>query len=272
MKIELDKYYTPIDIANKCWSIVDDVIGLENISFVIEPSCGNGSFCHYERKPDMLIDLEPEMENAIKHDFLTYKIPYRENCLVIGNPPFGERLKLARDFYNKACRIADYIAFILPITQLNNVTSFYKFDLIYSEDLGEQIYSDRELHCCFNIYARPEEEIHGFEKQHFNGITFYRQDRKDYDEITDYDIRMCYFGSGSCGNILTGTDKHYSGEYKIKIDDRHPQKEEIIKIINTTDWKIKTNGIAMKRLKQYMIFDELRKNGIKELEDKNLLF
>lgn len=32
----------------------------------------------------------------------------------------------------------------------------YEFDLVYSENLGTQIYSDRELHCCFNIYKRSE--------------------------------------------------------------------------------------------------------------------
>ena len=101
--------------------------------------------------------------------------------MIIGNPPYGDKLKLARDFYNKSVQIADYIAFILPITQLNNITSFYKFDLIYSEDLGMQNYSGVELHCCFNIYKRPKWKLNDFEKQHFNGVTFYRQDRKDYE-------------------------------------------------------------------------------------------
>lgn len=78
---------------------------------------------------------------------------------------------------------------------------------------------------------------------------------------------MCYFGNGSCGKILTDTSLSYSGEYKIKIDDKHPQKKQIVDIINNTDWKSKTIGIAMKRLKQYMIFDELRKNGIEEMEE-----
>lgn len=64
--------------------------------------------------------------------------------------------------------------------------------------------------------------------------------------------------------------KKYSGEYKIKIDDRHPQKDEIIRILKETDWKEKTNRIAMARLKQYMIFDELKRNGIKELDEGSI--
>ena len=42
MKITDDKYYTPIYVANQCWEKVKNIIGLENISEAIEPSCGDG--------------------------------------------------------------------------------------------------------------------------------------------------------------------------------------------------------------------------------------
>lgn len=101
-------------------------------------------------------------------------------------------------------------------------------------------------------------------------MTFYKQDRKDYASITDYDLRMCYWGNGSVGKILSGDEK-YSGEYKIKIDDRHPQKQEILRILKETDWKNEVKRIAMARLKQYMIFKKLQECGIEELkkEQKN---
>lgn len=272
-KIKLDKYYTPIEVANHCWEKVNEIIGLNNIDFIIEPSCGNGSFCHYKRKPDLLIDIEPEVENAIKQDFLKYNLSYKKNSLVIGNPPYGSRLKGAQDFYNKSCTIADYIAFILPITQLNNSSSLYRFDLIYSEDLGFDKYSNRNLHCCFNIYKRPETGmLNEYKKETFNGIKIYRKDGCDYNRITDYDIRMCCWGTGVVGKILTNTDENYALEYKIKIDDNHPQKKEIIKIINTTNWNELALNIASKVLKKYVIINELKKHGIKELKDKNSLF
>lgn len=37
-KIENDKYYTPIDLANYCWDKTLEIIGEENISEIIEPS------------------------------------------------------------------------------------------------------------------------------------------------------------------------------------------------------------------------------------------
>lgn len=262
-KINNDKYYTPIETANHCWDVIDKKIGLNNISSIIEPSVGNGAFCNYKVKPDLCIDILPEIkgENIIQADFLEYKLEYEKNRLIIGNPPFGDKLHLAVKFYNKAVEIADYIAFILPISQLNNHYSFYKFDLIYSEDLGLLHYSDRELKCCFNIYKRPENgKLNKKTLNRIKGITIYREDCKGFKEITDYDIRMCYWGSGIVGKILSPTDKDYAGEYKIKVDDSHPYKKEIINLIKTYDWKgYLSNSISMKSLMKYQLLEVIRK-------------
>lgn len=227
-------------------------------------------FCNWRIKPDILIDIKPECGSAICGDFLKYNLSYVPGTLVIGNPPYGARMNMARSFYNKSVLIADYIGFILPITQLNNKTSLYKFDLIYSEDLGMKKYSDRDLHCCFNLYRRPDYNVR-FERDNFNGIIIYRYDNKIYDSITDFDVRMCYYGNGSVGKILFEGEK-YSAEYKIKIDDRHPQKQEIIRILKETNWKEKVSRISMACLKQHDIFDELRNKGIKEYTSKLQLF
>ena len=70
MKIENDKYYTPIEVANKCWDKVIELIGKDNITDVIEPSCGNGAFYHYpSMKPNMGIDIVPEIDN--RDNFIT---------------------------------------------------------------------------------------------------------------------------------------------------------------------------------------------------------
>ena len=44
MKIELDKYYTPIDIANHCWEVVEKYVDFSTIKRIIEPSVGSGAF------------------------------------------------------------------------------------------------------------------------------------------------------------------------------------------------------------------------------------
>lgn len=147
-KIENDKYYTPISVANDCWSKVLNVIGEENISEVIEPSIGNGAFLnHTTQMVHFAYDIEPECTSTItqifKEDYLTASINYLQGRLIIGNPPYGRCLNMAQKFYKKSIQIADYIAFIFPISQLNNTNSMYEFDLIYSEDLGKIHFAEK---------------------------------------------------------------------------------------------------------------------------------
>ena len=87
-KIELDKYYTPIEVANHCWEVADKIIDIEeNITRIIESSVGNGAFCHWKIKPTLMIDIKPQIENSITADYLTYPLKYQKGTLVIGNPP-----------------------------------------------------------------------------------------------------------------------------------------------------------------------------------------
>ena len=268
MKIENDKYYTPIELANHCWDKVFEVVGEENISEIIEPSVGNGSFLHHaEQLPHFAYDIEPECESNFTHifkqDYLSADIKYLWGRLIIGNPPYGRCLNMAQKFFKKSVEIADTIAFILPISQLNNTRSMYEFDLVYSEDLGIQHYTDRDLHCCFNIYRRPDSgELNSKPVAKLKDVTIYRQDSKGYDE-KDFDVRMCYWDDGSAGKILKD-DEHYSAEYKIKINNEE-LREDIIEVLTTFDWKEYLNCIAMRKIKQFHIIDVLKQNvkGIK---------
>ena len=268
MKINNDKYYTPIDLANYCWDKVFEIIGEENISEIIEPSVGNGSFLHHtEYLPHFAYDIEPECGSKFTHifkqDYLSVDIKYLEGRLIIGNPPYGRCLNIAQKFFKKSVEIADVIAFILPISQLNNSQSMYEFDLIYSEDLGERRYTDRMLHCCFNIYKRPNTgELNKKQSTKLKDISIYRQDSNGYND-RDFDIRMCYWGDGTCGKILSEGEK-YSAEYKIKINNNE-LFEEIYNLIVTFNWREYLNCIAMKKLQQFHITDVLR-SKIKDIE------
>lgn len=262
-KIENDKYYTPISVANDCWNKVLKVIGEENISEVIEPSVGNGAFLNH---PTQIVhfayDIAPECTSTItqifKEDYLTANINYLHGRLIIGNPPYGRCLTMAQKFYKKSIQIADYIAFILPISQLNNTNSMYEFDLIYSEDLGKIHFTDRDLHCCFNIYKRPINGIlHNKSSMKLKDITIYRQDCKDYNN-KDFDIRMCYWGDGTAGKILK-SNEHYSAEYKIKVNNE-VLKEDIINCLTTFNWKNYLNCIAMRKIQQFHIIKVLKEN------------
>lgn len=255
-KIENDKYYTSIELAKYCIDKTYEIIGNDIITDVIEPSAGNGAFSNQINCTSY--DIEPEDINIIEQDYLQLNLPYKKGRLIIGNPPYGPKMHLVVKFFKKSIEIGDYISFILPISQLNNTSSLYEFDLIYSEDLGIQLYSDRKIHCVFNIYKRPEKGLN--EKPNFKmkDLTIIRETYKDYDNIDNYDLRMVYWGSGCAGKILSKNDKRYAGEYKIFIHN-DKLKQKIIDVLSTTDWKKELKVIAMMRIKHYHIYNVLKR-------------
>ena len=150
----MDKYYTSKELAKYCIYKTYEIIGRENITEIIEPSAGSGNFS-LQLDNCIAYDIEPEHDSVIKQDYLELEMEYKKGRLIIGNPPYGSRLNLAKSFCNKSFEIAEYVSFILPISQLKNTQSIYKYDLVHSEDLGKQKYSNIDVHCCLNIYKRP---------------------------------------------------------------------------------------------------------------------
>lgn len=255
-KLELDKYYTPVELAKKCIEKTYEVVGVENISEVIEPSAGSGSFSK-QLDGCRAYDIEPEGEGIEEQDYLELELGYKKGRLIIGNPPFGTRLYKARDFYRKSVELGDYIAFILPIGQLNNVGTLYEFDLVHSEDLGVVEYSGREIHCCFNIYKRNELGLNKKPKAKLKDITIVRQDSKRYEEMEDYDLRMCYWGNSSAGKVLNEGES-YSAEYKIKVN-KVDKRERVVEVLKGVDWKEELRCVAMLKINQQDIVAILRR-------------
>ena len=216
-KLNFDQYYTSEEDMNYCVNKTLDILQ-ENgytVSEFLEPSAGQGVFSNYlytSGKSVIALDIEPKAEDIIEADYLTYDIGYKKDRLIIGNPPYGERLNLAKQFYSKSIQIGDYVSFILPISQLNNTRFMYEFDLLYSEDLGKLTFSgDRKVHCCLNIYVRPENGLNKQKSSKLKDIEIVRQDSKRYKDF-EFDIRMCYWGDAA-GKILSDGET-YSGEYK----------------------------------------------------------
>jgi len=224
-KLHLDQYYTPTEVAVHCIETAYRVIGKENITTILEPSAGTGSFSNNISNCEAY-DLEPKTDGVVQADFLLLDIEYKKGRLVIGNPPFGSRGNLMQKFCKKSFAIADYVAFILPINQMNNVVSIYEFDLIHSEDLGEKDYSGKKVHCCFNIYKRP---VNGL-----NSKPDYKTDVIDVIEVREviknqnpkrnkelggfqYDIAICAWGAAIGKECSVG---QYAKTFYIKINDK----------------------------------------------------
>jgi len=243
-KIKHDKYYTPSRIARSVIDIAVRTIGKENITEFIEPSAGNGVFLNHLPDTAVAYDIEPEDDRIIKQDYLELELDYKAGRVVIGNPPFGNRNNLARKFCNKSFEIAEYVAFIMPISQLNNTQSIYKYDLIYSESLGDVYFVDRTIHVCFNIYKRPIDD--NFNKKiNYKKVCSKKIEIKEVRRIKgrnknsdvdvgdfEYDIGICAWGA-NIGGICE--PKEYAKSFFIKIKDKN-NYDKILELIKSADW------------------------------------
>lgn len=263
-KIELDKYYTPISLAKRLIDKTFEVIGRENITDIIEPSAGSGSFSSQMRCT--AYDIEPEAEGIIKQDFLRLELPYKKGRLCIGNPPFMSSNNGSVRFFQKAASIGDYVAYILPISQLDNNLQMYQFDLIYSEDLGLVKYSDRELHCCFNIFKRPKDGINPRPDYRLKDITIVEHRRlgKEYDKKQNkdlplnWDYAICNFGESCFGKL-----PEYVGQYANELYFYVHKKEflpQVLELLEFNRVRAYTKSISMKRMSMARFYKYLKDN------------
>ncbi len=266
--IELDKFYTPTETAKKCVDLMLDTV--TNRFFVteyLEPSAGSGNFSNLIDSC-IAYDISPTAEGIIEADFLKIELPYKKGRLIFGNPPFGDRNNLARSFYKKSVQLSDAIAFILPISQLNNSDSLYEFDLVKSVDLGVLEYSGMKVHCCFNIYIRPKEGLNSKTKIRVKGISVFRDDQDGYEKIK---ADLCIFRRGAS----VGKEKHqdtHTQTYKIVVEDKD-LVDYVRNAILSFDWlKYKKHQSAPSLSKNdiYKLFQEGWGKKRKEKEDEKL--
>lgn len=264
-KIDLDKYYTPVELSKYCINKTYEIIGKDNITEIIEPSAGNGSFS-LQIPNCIAYDIEPEHESIIKKDYLSLELDYKVGRLIIGNPPFGKCGKRNgyKTHFIKAVKECDYVSWILPISQLNNISFLYEFNLIYSEDLSKTEYSNREVHCCLNIYKKP-----------INGINKINQVRPE--KIKDIKIMnvskgasrndkipllfdYCMSTFGTLGKECFKPYEYSQQMYFIIIN--KDLKEKIINILKNTDWKefylLSKGNKNIPRLLQWQIIKYLK--------------
>jgi predicted RNA methylase len=234
-KLHMDKYYTPPYLAEYIVNKTKEIIGEENITEWLEPSAGAGVFLNCLPEGTLAYDIEPEDDRIVKQDFLELNLKYKKGRCIIGNPPFGSGNTLAVQFFKKSIQLSNYISFILPISQINNTQQMYEFDLIYSENLNKQKYTDREIHCCFNIYKRPADgKLNQKKKYNFKDFKLIekREGKKQNKKYPNdnYDFRICTWGA-SCGKILE-THESYAKEVAFYINNKNLNIYETIKKMN----------------------------------------
>ena len=247
----LDKFYTEQEVALRCLDVIKP--HLKCVDLIVEPSAGGGVFVevikgHLSVKVKAY-DIAPEHNSIIEQDYLKLETEQFEslNVAVIGNPPFGSRNAMSVKFFKKSIKFANVIGFVLPISQLNNTSQMYEFDLVESVDLGLQNYSGRKLHCCFNVYKRPENGLNKHKTIVVDGLTCieYRRDKNNsyLSKVKDGSFHsICSWGNGSIGK----TPK-YVGEYSMELY-FYSDNTEIINLVKSIDWLKEVKSISAKKL------------------------
>ncbi|MBI2446608.1 MAG: SAM-dependent methyltransferase [Parcubacteria group bacterium] len=135
--------------------------------FFVEPSAGSGSFLNLlNPKKRLGLDIEPRGKNIRKQNFLEWQYDGRgkNNVVIIGNPPFGRRAKLAIKFFNKSAEFAHTIGFIVPV-QFKKYSVHSKLDssfkLIAEKFLPENSFvtengNDFDVNCVFQIWTKKD--------------------------------------------------------------------------------------------------------------------
>lgn len=236
-KIENDKYYTPAYLSERCVSILFDFLKNPDSFSYLDPCAGDGAFSSLLPSCEAY-DIEPASDGIQKADFLSLDINYKRGRVTLGNPPYGSRLNSAVKFYKKSVQISDYVAFLLPHSQLNNNNMFYEFDLVHSEYLGKHLFSgSTPVSCVFNIYKRPDSGVINLKpeskqwRKKLKDITI-SEVRVKNKTITDYDLRICAWGSVG-KPILDG--ENYAKELYIKVN-REDIKDQVLSLIAQADW------------------------------------
>lgn len=118
----LCQFHTDEEVAAQCMDLFAQHFDPGDF-FMIEPSAGRGPFLRLMPRPRLGIDLDPQCAEALKADFLELSPEFLGACApagkriaIIGNPPFGRNSQLAWQFFNRAAKAADVIAFILPMS------------------------------------------------------------------------------------------------------------------------------------------------------------
>lgn len=105
---ELDQFFTKPQVASECFGHLSaSITTIDAFDHIVEPSFGNGAFVDVipaEHKHKLLC-MDIDAKDALRHDFLAYDFSaLSNNCLTIGNPPFGKNSSLAVKFFNIAAR------------------------------------------------------------------------------------------------------------------------------------------------------------------------
>lgn len=169
-----DQYFTRPSVARKCLDHLEALLGPDITPHAswVEPSAGNGAFLDFllAREWDTWAgDIHPQHERVVKHDYLSQPLPDTKpgnRVIVVGNPPFGKKSKLATDFVNRGLAHGGLVGMIVPIQlrkwsaqQHVNRCARLLMDLDLPEDAFLFLGQPYSLRCCFQVWTTWKPEL-----------------------------------------------------------------------------------------------------------------
>lgn len=210
----LDQFYTKKDVSSNCYNCLLEIYNVPKSALWIEPSVGTGAFGDLiirDNRELIAIDLEPKVDYALTHDYLTFKLNTENDFIItIGNPPFGKRSSLAIDFVNKAFNDGSKIvAFIVPL-QFRKWSVQSKINknakLVFDMDLNENSFefkgSEYSVRCCFQIWSVINDDKDDLRIKEKPAVThkdfeIYQYNRvEESKKFFDYDWDFCVVRQG----------------------------------------------------------------------------
>jgi hypothetical protein len=242
LKSNLDKFYTKKEVAI---DLISKVNLDKSTKVVIDPCCGDGSFFSNINFNKIGIDISPDIEGVIKHDFLSWdftNLKFKSNeVVVISNPPFGKQGSLALKFIKRCSLFSDTIAFILPLsfvkTSMKNKIPEY-FHLEYEEVLPENSFTlnneDYNVKCVFQIWKKRYYKREKVSKEPEMGFRY----TKDKTEAHLSIRRVGVYAGKSFSDCLAKSEQSH---YFLALDDEK-KKGRLINEINRLSWTDLTVG------------------------------
>lgn len=255
-----DEFFTNEKEAKRLISEFKHREGFSKFDLIVEPSAGNGSFYNNLPKKEgrriIGIDLTPRTSGVIKHDFLTWKYPTKndpQRTLCIGNPPFGRNSKLASKFVNRCALFANHIVMILPVTFKQIPHGFQEqwairlSPAIFINPDGSQV--EQALFTKFVYYKFTDKKSLIKKKITSNGMW----ERLSVDDRYDADFRIVRVGDA--GTVYSVKDEYFepskiwhSNHFYIKVHKKYKHKiNKIIEMLSKHRWSF-TNTVAFHSL------------------------
>ena len=257
----IDKYYTSLQVVQKCISFIKEHIQINENDLCIEPSAGNGAFINEIKsifKNYQFYDLEPDHSEIIKQDYTkldyTNIINKYNKIHVLGNPPFGRQSSLAIKFIKKSCEYCDSISFILPKSFKKESLQVYfplNFHLECEYDLPKNSFivdnKSYDVPCIFQIWLKKEYNRDINNKQDPNKYSFVKNSEP-------HDISFRRVG-GTAGKIDRHTkDKSTQSHYFIKF--HMPLTDELFTKLSNIEFNCKNNTTGPRSISKQELIKE----------------